>query len=335
MGAHQRYLGHVPQRLFVFVQIELPQRLGPAYLIRARPGGEPQHVVVLNTGGAKRADQSRPRRWDRLRRSKRKQEAWRGKQVPAMPASAPAATTRATVIDPVSLSAERQAQAWLDSIEPASQISATFAVLNRVLFAHRISGADPSVFEVSPDQALTIRAGWGFGEEVANGRWSYARELHWSQARPRRRVAALRPQERFSALLGARGEALICEELALRARLDLDHGRPRHAALELERAYAAALFELRAAGAAPSNARGRGPSYAERLSELEQLHSGVIEAATAALRDRPADGGARDQRPQVERPGQTSSEDQVPDEEVVRHALARLEAALRARAAGM
>jgi hypothetical protein len=94
----------------------------------------------------------------------------------------------------------------------------------------------------------------------------------------------------------------MCEELALRARLDLDHARPDHAAIELDRAFAAALVEL------PREDRH---DLAIRIAELEKLRAGVAEQAHVALPG--ADGG--------------------PDEEVVRYALERLEAALRARTA--
>ena len=58
------------------------------------------------------------------------------------------------------------------------------------------------------------------------------------------RSALLSPQERVAALLSGRDAALACEELALRARGDLDHGRPREAALQLAIAVDAALAEL-------------------------------------------------------------------------------------------
>jgi hypothetical protein len=180
-----------------------------------------------------------------------------------------------------------------------------------VLHAHRIASADAYTHEVSPEQALVIRAGWGEGEQVAYGQWLHAQELNWStierRASPRRRrrrgrSSALRPQERLAVLLGARGAALLCEELVLRARLDLDHGRVELAAIELERAFAAALSELGAE---------RRQDLAIRIAELEQLREGVAEQGRRAL---PGSDGA-------------------PDEEVVRHALGRLEAALRARTA--
>jgi hypothetical protein len=101
-------------------------------------------------------------------------------------------------------------------------------------------------------------------------------------------------------LLAARGVALLCEDLVLRARVDLDHGRTAHAAIELQGAYAAALAEL------PGERR---EDLAIRLAELEKLRAGVDAQARAAL--------ARGKL----------------DEDVMRHALGRLEATLRARTA--
>jgi hypothetical protein len=304
----------MPERLFIFIQMEFPWALGPPdgrYLLRAAADAEPERVVVLATLDAGRASagggsSARSRTLDRLSRSRR-----RGLGATAKPDPTPVATARVTIIDPVPLSADHQARAWLAELDGEREVSAATAVINRVLHAHRIASADPYSHEVSPHQALVIRAGWGDGEQVAYGRWLHAQELIWSaierRASPRRRrarsrSAALRPQERVAVLLGARGHALICEELALRARLDLDHARPAHAAIELDRAYAAAMTEL--------GAENR-QDLAIRIAELHQLRAGVAEQARLAL---PGAGGE-------------------PEEDVVRNALERLEAALRARTA--
>ena len=293
----------MPEQLFVFIQLEFPWVLGAPdgrYLLRAGADGEAEHVVVLGTLATTRA--SGPRygtpgaaRWAR-----------RARAAPATPEPAPVASTRVTVVDPVSLSAEVQARSWLDDLDRERDVRAAVQVVNRVLHSQRIAAADPYVHEVSPAQALVIRAGWGEGEQVADGLWLHARELPWQPdgggRRRGGRSAALRPQERLAVLLGGRGSSLICEELALRARLDVEHGRPAHAALELAQAYAAALSELRAENR---------PDLAIRVAELEQLRPGVIEQAQAAL-ERDA-GGA--------------------DGEIVAHALERLEATLRARTA--
>jgi hypothetical protein len=295
----------MPRQLFVFIQLEFPWALGPAdgrYLVRRYADAEPERVVVLGTLAAGRGGSAAPKR-----RSKR------ALSVAPEPDPEPVATTRVTAIDPVSLSAENQAKAWLAELDCDREVDAAIAVVNRMLYSQRIATADPYIHEVSAEQALVIRAGWGEGEQVADGLWAHARELPWSgRARGSRgsrrglrrdRTSALRPQERLAALLGARGAALLCEELALRARQDLDQGRVALAALELDCAFALAPAELRAE---------KREDLAIRVAELEQLRAGVQEQADATL---PQDGGI------------------TPDEEVVTHALERLEAALRARTA--
>ncbi len=297
------------EQLFVFIQMEFPWVLGPAegrYLLRGGEEGEAEHVVVIGTLSAGRASGHpspgmAPRTTLRARWVRR-----RGRPASAEPAAV--STTRATVIDPVPVSAEHQARAWLGGLDREREVTATTAVLNRVIHDHRIATADPYLSEVSPSQALVIRAGWGEGEEVADGDWSHARELPWPPAprrgspsrRRRDRSTVLRPQERLAALLGGRSRALLCEELALRARLDLDQGRLVHAAIELDGAYAAALAELR---------RENRQDLAIRIAELQQLHPQVATQAGTAL-------------------------EETPDGDVLEHALGRLEATLRARTAG-
>jgi hypothetical protein len=279
----------MPAQLFTFVQMELPWELGPPdgrYLLRKASGpdaSEPQHVIVLSTVGAARrgllGGRSRKLRTD------------------PEPTSVP--ITRATVIDPVPLSIDNQARVWLDQLDPEHEARAAATVLNRMLWAHRIAGAAPHINDVSPAQALIVRAGYGEGDQVADGLWTDARELRLSQRRAGRRASVLRPQERLAVLLSGRGSALLCEELVLRARLDLDAERLALAAIELDRAYVTALREL------PREERS---DLQVRIEELQGLSAGVADAADAASTEQP-------------------------DEQVVRHGLERLEAALRARTA--
>jgi len=311
----------VPERLFLFVQFEFPWPLGPPdgrYLLRSETDGEPEHVVVLGTHGARQGPAA-GRRGPLRRRS-----ASRRRSVAPLPEPTPAATSRATVVDPISVSAERQARAWLADLDAERDVAGALTVLNRVLHAQRIATADPYAREVSAAQATTIRAGWGEGEQVAEGRWLHAVELpagaiSGRSAGARRaighRSAALRPHERLARLLGARDRPLLCEELALRTRLDLEQGRVAHAALELDRAYSAALIEL---------AQERHGDLPLRVAELGSLSEGVSQAARAALPDTPAAAGT---------PPKPPAPPQEPDEQAIRHALARLEAALRARTA--
>ncbi len=301
----------MPARLFIFIQMEFPWALGPAdgrYLLRRASDGEPERVVVLGTLGAASATKRRGGRTERGRALL----GARSLGPPATPEPAAVQTTRVTIIDPVPLSADHQARAWLDELDRERDVQAATRVVNRVLHFQRVASANPYVHEISPAQALVIRAGWGEGEQVADGRWLHARELAWDASGRRllqlrrggraERSAALRPQERLARLMGAQATILLCEELALRARLDLEQERPAHAVLELDRAYALALGELRAE---------QRQDLAIRVAELEQLRTGVTEQAQAVL--------ARSGEPV--------------DEEILTHALERLQAALRARTA--
>jgi hypothetical protein len=324
----------MPDRLFLFVQFEFPWELGPPdgrYLMRAHEGADPERVVVLNTLGAQRRA---PNRGQLLSAATRTRSRSRKRVAEPEPEPTPVAVARATLVDPVSVSAERQAKAWLSDLDGEREIEAAAALLNRVLHFHRIAAADPYVNEVAPEQALVIRAGWGEGEQVADGLWLSARELPWrgpAGVRRKRigdRAAALRPLERMAELLGARGKTLLCEELVLRSRADLDNARPAHAAIEPRSAYAAALAEL------PGERR---EDLAIRIAELGKLRDGVDAQARAAFASigTPDAAGATAERdgdaPQGEAPGEAAS--QQLDEEVLRHALGRLEATLRARTA--
>jgi hypothetical protein len=258
-------------------------------VVRRYAGDAAQHVVVV--GGLEA-----PRR---RRAGGRRSRA-------AEPGAAPVEVTRATVIGADPMGAEAEAGAWLERAagERAGEaVGEALAVLNRALHARRIAAADPYAGEVALRHALVTRVGYGTGEQVAEGRWTAAREL--PDAPPRRtRESALRPQERFAALLAARDVALACELLALRARLDLEHGREREAALQLEAAMGAAASEL--------EGWRELPGLRERLEELREL-APRVRAAAAAARAGGIDDAART---------------------TVAHALSRLEAALRARTAG-
>jgi hypothetical protein len=247
-------------------------------------------VLVLGTVGAQQRGRLRGRRARR-----------------AAPEPAPVPIARVTLVAVHPFAETRDADAWVreagDRREVAeARVQEAVAVLNRVLHLHRVATADPHVREVDADQALVVRVGYGEGEQVAGGRWLRAIEPPLPRSK-RRREAALRPQERLAALLGARDAALACEELALRARQDVDAGRRREAALQVEVALIAALAELE-----PWAPRG---DLAARIDELRVLQPGVQAAARSAL-----EGGVDDD-----------------EDAAIRHALDRLEAALRARTA--
>jgi len=280
-----------PELLFSFVQFEFPRELGPAdgrYVIREGAGAEASHVLVLRTLGAterRRLARNRPR------------------PAEPEPAPTPVPTTRATVIGAVGHDGEAAAAGWLEGArgEPDDALAGALRVLNRALHAHAVASADPLAAEVRREHALVARLGWGRGDQVADGRWAEAVEVPYRPPK-RRRAEALRPQERLAAMLGGRDRPLAAESLALRARLDLDHGREREAALQLRVALEAGIAEL--------EDDPRAERLAPRLAELREQRGPVGDAASAAL------GGPLEPTTR----------------EAVGHALTRLEAALRARA---
>lgn len=273
------------------MQWEFAGRLGPEpgrYVIRRFAGDDPRHVVVI--GGLEA-----PRR--------RRFGGRRARRAPAGAAPAPVEVTRATVIatDPLP---EDGAGAWLERAvrDGEATVAEALVLLNRTIHGHRLAAADPYVSEIGAHQALATRVGFGSGEQVAEGHWEAARAL--PPPRPSRSVL-LTPQQRLAALLSGRDVALACEELALRARLDLAQGRGREAALQLAAAVDAALAELEGWRATRA--------VAQRLDELHGHREAVGAAARAAL-----EGGLD--------PAHL---------EAVEAALGRLEATLRARTASL
>jgi hypothetical protein len=278
--------------LFRFAQVEYPWPLGPTdgrYLLR-RPDdladGRPAHVLVIATLGA-------PERRRMLAKRKRNAQP--------EPEPAAVATGRATVIDVGEpFEAEEDARGWLRRAGEAD-LQAGIVVLNRALHAFRLVTADPYLHPVGRQHALVARVGFGAGEQVADGLWTDARELLPARRR-QPRATVLHPQARLAAVLGGRERALACEELALRARLELDHGRDREAALQVLVALDAAVAEL---SVDPTAA-----TLGDRVDELRAQREKIAAAAQTAL-------GA----PLT-----------PPEREAVEFTLSRIEAAFRARA---
>jgi hypothetical protein len=209
------------------------------------------------------------------------------------PGPAPAAATRATVVDAGALATEADAQRWLERAAAGGpEVAAALAVLVAAVAAHRVAARDPALADPDPRRALAARVGYGTGDAVAAGRWETARDLHSG----RREGGEVDPaaQERLSALLAGRDAVLACEELVLRARGDAAHGRPREAALQLEAALATALAELAAwRGVAGMPARLEGlqgdraavaaAAEAARQGRLDGAHGTAVDAALRRL----------------------------------------------------
>jgi hypothetical protein len=274
---------------FPFVQLEFGFLLGPRdgrYLVRAAAGKEPEHVLVLTTLGAPERRRVRGRRGAVAQDTEAAPE--------------PVPTSRVTVITPTPFDNREAAAGWLERLRKGpdgpAEVDAGVSVINRALHAYRAAEADHSARDIGPHQALVVRVGYGNGDAVAAGRYDEAWELPSVRRGPPRRSMEA-PEERFAALLGARESVLVCEELVLRARADLDAGRLREAALQARAALESLLAEL------GSELRD------DRHAALEADRQPVSRAAGAAL------GGAPS--------GELS--------QAVEEAVGRMEGALRAR----
>ncbi|MBW8059228.1 MAG: hypothetical protein FVQ78_02620 [Solirubrobacterales bacterium] len=237
----------------------------------ARDGGEDgeQSVLVVETLGAP----SPP-----SRRRRRPRQAEPGADPSALPLGRATAVRAFEPFD-----SERDAAAWLEGAAEDGEtadtlVAAGIVLLNRALHAHGTASADPGVHELSPERAVTVRIGYGSGEEMVAGRFTVARDVDvWATgaSRRRRRAEELRPQERVAAVLGGREQIDACETLLLRARADLDAGRTREAALQLRVGLEALLVELRGALA--------DPGHEENMAELGARRREAGDAANMAL----------------------------------------------------
>jgi hypothetical protein len=256
-------------KLFGFAQLDFPGTLSLAdgrYLQRA---DDEEQVLVIRTLGS-------PPQPHRRRR--------RAKGLDPEPGAAPLPLARATAIRAFAPFADEEAaKRWLEEAAEAEEtadeiVADAVALLNRALHAQWVAAAEPHSRELTPERAVAARIGFGAGEEVAEGRFTAAREVDvWATgaSRRRRREEGMRPQERVAAVLGGRERLDVCETLLLRARADLDAGRRREAALQLRVGLEALLAEL--GGAAGDDGQ------AEDLGTLRENRSEAGAAANAAL----------------------------------------------------
>ena len=218
--------------------------------------------------------------------------------------------TRVTLVAAEPFGEHAEAERWLRGADVEAEADEALAVLGRVLHALRVASADPSIGTPSRAQALVVRVGLGEGEQVADGRWAHAVELPGGDPPARRRAGrggaagGGRPDDRLAALLGGRDAALACEELALRARADVDAGRHREAALQLRVGARGRAGGARSRGRTAATSPSASPSWPpsarpSTTPPAAALAGGLDDAQIAA----------------------------------VGHALGRLEAALRARTA--
>jgi hypothetical protein len=254
--------------LFGFAQLDFAGTLSlddGRYLERA----ERELVLVIRTLGAPPPPRRRRRR---------------AKGIDPEPSAAPLPLARATAIRAFHpFDGEEEARRWLDEATEAEEtadeiVADAVALLNRALHVHWVAAAERFPRELTPERAVAVRIGFGAGEEVAEGRFSEAREVDvWATgaSRRRRREEGMRPQERVAAVLGGRERLDVCETLLLRARADLDAGREREAALQLRIGLEALLAEL-------GDFKGD-EGHAEDIETLRENRGEAGEAANAAL----------------------------------------------------
>jgi len=196
----------------------------------------------------------------------------------------PLPLTRVTAIRAFApFTSEETASRWLDEATEAEEtadalVADGIGLLNRALHAHAVAAADPHGQALTPERAVAVRLGYGDGDELADSRFSDAREVDvWASGASlrRRRQEDLRPQERVAAVLGGRERADACETLLLRARADLDAGREREAALQLRVGVEALLVELKGAVA--------DSEHEADMGTLNSRRGEVGEAANTAL----------------------------------------------------
>jgi hypothetical protein len=251
------------------VRFEVPGLLAlpdGRYLARGEGGAGTERVLVVETLAAP----APPRRRRRKPRD-------------AEPSSLPLTGVTAIRADEP-FESEEDAAAWLASTAAEEEatdaaLAAGVGLVNRALHAQAVAAAESEWAALRPERATRVLLGHGSGEQVAAGRFADAREIdvRGGSSRRRRRDEELRPQGHLAALLGGRETADACETLLLRARADLDAGRPREAALQLRVALEALLVELKGALSDPDHERD--------MAELESRRKEAGTAANAALQD--------------------------------------------------
>lgn len=246
----------------------MPWPFGPAdgrYLMRARgsdPHSPPTHVLLFTTLEAQRRQ--------RLTR--------RTRPAPPLPEPTPVLTGRATVLASAEPFVDAAVAArWLATAGEA-ELAVHLRILEQALHAQRVVDTRPSPEPLTRERLLVARLGFGEGEQVADGYWLEARELA-PATDTGRRSRLLEPPARLAAVLAGRVPVLLCEELALDTRRELDAGRSRTAALLLRDALDAARAEL------AHDAR-----LAAHLADALAHREAVGAAATAALLREPGAG---------------------------------------------
>ncbi|MGH2979305.1 MAG: hypothetical protein ACRDLQ_06680 [Solirubrobacterales bacterium] len=216
---------------------------------------------------------------------------------PGATAPDPVAVTRATVIAAEAFADARVASEWLRRCgsgrdAAAAEVEEALALVNLAVSAHRVAAQDPHVRDLVAADVQRVRLGYGTGDEVVDGAWREAYVIPPERAQRRTRRPMLSPQEEMAGMLsGRRPGARPSEELLLRARLDLDHGRLIEAALITRAAVEALAAEGHGGGDSQAATRLADAALADELSpdRVEELAELVAALERAVRRRRYAD----------------------------------------------
>lgn len=217
--------GEGGERYFGGLSLEFTYALGPP-AGRYRVGDPPEDVLVLSAHGAAIAEGGL------LRRRRR----------PSGTADEPEAVTvqRVALVraaQPLGLST---ASSWLrgtatDAELRATWVGAALQAANVAIRAHRLAVADPYAVEVTAADVRVARLIVASAEQLAAGTWEEARAVP-ARRGDRTRDEEVRSGAQVAAALAGRQALGDAHDLALRALLDLEHGRPRAAAMGLQAA---------------------------------------------------------------------------------------------------
>ena len=227
---------------FPFVQFEFTHALGPdpgRYVLSGEAGdagttsaqgiGNADLMLVQVVGARAASEGGIIRRRTRVARA--------GKDTDPVPLAL-VMVIRATA----KAGSDRDAQALLrkldsSEVEQETWIAAALDDLNLAIRAYRAASVDPYVTEVTRVDPRRVRIGYGTGAEVHDGDWSAAITVPAPRAPRLSRGDRLGPTEAVAGVLSRRAFALDCEDLAMRALLDVDRGRTRAAAVQLRAAF--------------------------------------------------------------------------------------------------
>jgi len=200
---------------------------------------------------------------------------------PGATAPEPVPVTRAVVIAAEPFPDAEAAAGWLRDRRgrdaAADDVEQALELVNHAVSAHRVAAQDPHVRDLVAADIQRVRLGYGTGDDVVEGSWRAAIVIPLERAKRRTRRRMLSPQEEMAGMMsGRRPAGRPSEELLLRARLDLEHGRPVEAALVTRAATEALAAEGHGSGDASEASRlaqaaltgELSPDQAEALADL-------------------------------------------------------------------